>query len=298
MMNKQRGEEPPPAPDAPAPTPAAPAVRARGLTVRRGTGRNPRTVLDALAFDVPRGRITGLLGPSGCGKSTLLRAVVGTQAHVTGTLDVLGRPAGHPRLRSRIGYVTQAPSVYDDLTVRQNLDYFAAVLDPGRAAAARRAEAVARAITDVDLTTRADALAGNLSGGQRSRVSLAVALLGTPELLVLDEPTVGLDPVLRRDLWNLFHDLAADRGTTILVSSHVMDEAERCHELLLMREGRILARDTPDALRARTRSTTVEEGFLRLVDEAARADRADRADEATHPAPAPAPAPAPEGTRR
>ncbi|MFJ9342354.1 ABC transporter ATP-binding protein [Streptomyces sp. NPDC101733] len=250
------------------PTPAAAAVHARDLTVRRGAGRTPRTVLDALAFDVPRGRITGLLGPSGCGKSTLLRSVVGTQAHVTGTLDVLGRPAGHPELRSRIGYVTQAPSVYDDLTVRQNLDYFAAVLDPGRAAADRRRATVDRAITDVDLTSRAGALVGNLSGGQRSRVSLAVALLGAPELLVLDEPTVGLDPVLRRDLWNLFHDLATGRGATILVSSHVMDEAERCHDLLLMREGRILAQDTPDALRTRTHRATVEEGFLHLVDEA------------------------------
>ncbi|MFJ9648047.1 ABC transporter ATP-binding protein [Streptomyces sp. NPDC101206] len=262
MNNQERGDAP-----APAPTPA-PAVHADGLTVRRGTGRTLRTVLDSLAFDVPRGRITGLLGPSGCGKSTLMRAVVGTQAHVTGTLDVLGRPAGHPELRSRIGYVTQAPSVYDDLTVRQNLDYFAAVLDPGRAAADRRRAAVTRAIADVDLSGRADALAGNLSGGQRSRVSLAVALLGAPELLVLDEPTVGLDPVLRRDLWNLFHDLTAARGTTILVSSHVMDEAERCHDLLLMRGGRILAQDTPDALRTRTQSATVEEGFLRLVDEA------------------------------
>ncbi|MFF4578374.1 ABC transporter ATP-binding protein [Streptomyces sp. NPDC001389] len=255
-MKNNQSDEPPP------------AVHARDLTVRRGTGRNPRTVLDHIAFDVPRGRITGLLGPSGCGKSTLMRTVVGTQAHVTGTLDVLGRPAGHPELRSLVGYVTQAPSVYDDLTVRQNLDYFAAVLDPGRAAADRRRAAVEQAIADVDLTSHTAALAGNLSSGQRSRVSLAVALLGTPELLVLDEPTVGLDPVLRRDLWDLFHHLAAGRGTTLLVSSHVMDEAERCHGLLLMREGRILAQDTPEALRARTHSATVEEGFLRLVDEA------------------------------
>nr|WP_234306597.1 ABC transporter ATP-binding protein [Streptomyces sp. NRRL F-2799] len=246
------------------PQPTAPdAVRAAGLTVVRGA----RTVLNDLRFTVPRGRITGLLGPSGCGKSTLIRAITGTQAKVTGTLDVLGSPAGHPTLRSRIGYVTQAPSVYDDLTVRQNLDYFAAILDPGRAAADRRREHVTRAIADVDLTTHADALAGNLSGGQRSRVSLAVALLGTPDLLVLDEPTVGLDPVLRRDLWNLFHELA-DRGTTLLVSSHVMDEAERCHRLLLMREGRVLADDTPENLRTRTATDTVEAAFLRLVDEA------------------------------
>ncbi|MFC5173474.1 ABC transporter ATP-binding protein [Streptomyces mutomycini] len=240
------------------------AVEARGLTVVRGG----RTVLRGLDFTVEPGRITGLLGPSGCGKSTLMRAVVGTQAKVTGTLDVLGRPAGHPSLRPRIGYVTQAPSVYTDLTVRQNLDYFAAVLRPGRTHRASREEAVSRAIGDVDLTRHADALAGNLSGGQLSRVSLAVALLATPELLVLDEPTVGLDPVLRRDLWNLFHGLAADRGTTVLVSSHVMDEAERCHRLLLMREGEILADDTPDGLRTRTDSATVEEAFLHLVDEA------------------------------
>ncbi|RZB17912.1 ABC transporter ATP-binding protein [Streptomyces sp. F001] len=240
------------------------AIHAEGLTVVRG----PRTVLRALDFTVPRGQITGLLGPSGCGKSTLMRAIVGTQAKVTGTLDVLGRPAGHPTLRARIGYVTQAPSVYDDLTIRQNLDYFAAILDPGRSSTERRHDNVTRAIADVDLTSHADSLAGNLSGGQRSRVSLAVALLGTPELLVLDEPTVGLDPVLRRDLWNLFHDIAADRGATLLISSHVMDEAERCHRLLLMREGEILADDTPDALRTRTGADTVEAAFLHLVDEA------------------------------
>ncbi|MFF2326840.1 MULTISPECIES: ABC transporter ATP-binding protein [unclassified Streptomyces] len=241
------------------------AVEARDLTVVRGN----RTVLRGLDFTVEPGRITGLLGPSGCGKSTLMRAVVGTQAKVTGTLDVFGSPAGHPTLRSRIGYVTQAPSVYTDLTVRQNLDYFAAILQPGRRQRGTRRSAVTRAIAEVDLTSHADAPAGTLSGGQRTRVSLAVALLGTPELLVLDEPTVGLDPVLRRDLWNLFHTLAADRGTTVLVSSHVMDEAERCHRLLLMREGRILADGTPEALRTAARATTVEEAFLHLVDEAA-----------------------------
>ncbi|MFD9001011.1 ABC transporter ATP-binding protein [Streptomyces sp. NPDC059582] len=259
-----------------------PAIHAEALTVVRG----PRTVLRGIDFTVPRGQITGLLGPSGCGKSTLMRAIVGTQAKVTGTLDVLGRPAGHPALRTRIGYFTQAPSVYDDLTVRQNLDYFAAILDPGLpnartrsrggtpVAADRRRADVTRAIADVDLTSHADSLAGNLSGGQRNRVSLAVALLGAPELLVLDEPTVGLDPVLRRDLWNLFHHIAESRGATLLVSSHVMDEAERCHRLLLMRAGEILADDSPDALRARTGSETVEAAFLHLVDEAVAAGHA------------------------
>ncbi|MFF8914873.1 ABC transporter ATP-binding protein [Streptomyces sp. NPDC015032] len=244
---------------------SGPAIEARGLTVVRGN----RTVLRDLDFTVEPGRITGLLGPSGCGKSTLMRAVVGTQAKVTGTLDVLGSPAGHPTLRPRIGYVTQAPSVYTDLTVRQNLDYFAAILRPGRRLRDARRAAVTHAITEVDLISHTDALAGTLSGGQLTRVSLAVALLGTPELLVLDEPTVGLDPVLRRDLWNLFHSLAADRGTTLLVSSHVMDEAERCHRLLLMRGGEILADDTPEALRTAARTATVEEAFLHLVDNAA-----------------------------
>ncbi|WJV47013.1 ABC transporter ATP-binding protein [Streptomyces flavofungini] len=260
MMNN---EPPPPSPLGP--SPLAPAIEAASLTATRGH----RTVLRGLTFTVPRGQITGLLGPSGCGKSTLMRAIVGTQAKVTGTLNVLNHPAGTPALRSRIGYVTQDPSVYDDLTVRQNLEYFAAILSPGRGATAtRRQEDVARAIAEVDLTTHADALAANLSGGQRNRVSLAVALLGAPELLVLDEPTVGLDPVLRRDLWDLFHAIATDRGTTILVSSHVMDEAERCHRLLLMREGEILADDTPEALRTRTATETVEAAFLHLVDKA------------------------------
>lgn len=268
MMNSLRADTP-----APPEGPPTPAVQARALTVVRGE----RTVLRNLGFTVEPGRITGLLGPSGCGKSTLMRAVVGTQDKVTGTLDVLGHPAGHPALRPRIGYVTQAPSVYTDLTVRQNLDYFAAILQPGRRHRDARREAVARAIDDVDLASHAEALARTLSGGQLSRVSLAVALLGTPELLVLDEPTVGLDPVLRRDLWNLFHALAAERGTTILVSSHVMDEAERCHRLLLMREGEILGGgtsrpeaggDTPADLRTRTGSDTVEAAFLHLVDAA------------------------------
>ncbi|TQE15704.1 ABC transporter ATP-binding protein [Streptomyces ipomoeae] len=270
MMNFSPKKPPTPPPDpstSTSPThapPTTPAIHAKDLTVTRG----PRAVLRSLDFEVPHGQITGLLGPSGCGKSTLMRSIVGTQAKVTGTLQVLGHPAGAPTLRSRIGYVTQAPSVYDDLTVRQNLAYFAAILDPGRTAAERRHENVARAIADVDLTSHADALAGNLSGGQRNRVSLAVALLGTPELLVLDEPTVGLDPVLRRDLWDLFHAIATQRRATLLISSHVMDEAERCHRLLLMREGEILADDTPEALRTRTHSETVEAAFLHLVDEA------------------------------
>ncbi len=235
-----------------------PAITVAGLTVVRGG----RTVLDDVSFSVARGTVTGLLGPSGCGKSTLMRSIVGVQVLAGGTVDVLGEPAGSKALRRSVGYVTQAPSVYADLPVRENLRYFAAVLDAP-------SSDVDRVVDDVGLTTHIDAITGRLSGGQEARVSLAAALLGTPELLVLDEPTVGLDPVLRRDLWTLFARLA-DHGTTLLVSSHVMDEATRCERLLLMRDGRILADDSPDALLARTGAPDVEAAFLDLVDQSER----------------------------
>ena len=235
----------------------SPAIRVAGLRVVRGG----RTVVDDLSFEVARGTVTGLLGPSGCGKSTLMRAIVGVQVVAGGAVEVLGVPAGSAALRTTVGYVTQAPSVYSDLTVRENLGYFAAVLRAPRAD-------VERVLDQVGLADHADTLGDRLSGGQFARVSLAAALLGQPELLVLDEPTVGLDPVLRRDLWALFHTLA-DRGVTLLVSSHVMEEAERCERLLLMREGRLLADESPDALLARTGARDIESAFLRLVEGAA-----------------------------
>jgi len=233
----------------------APALSVRHLTVVRGG----RTVVDDVSFDVARGSVTGLLGPSGSGKTTLMRSIVGVQVVAGGTVEVLGRPAGSPPLRRAVGYVTQAPSVYSDLTVRENLRYFAAVLGAP-------AGDVDRVLDDVGLTDHADSLCSRLSGGEEARVSLAAALLNQPEVLVLDEPTVGLDPVLRRDLWELFHRLAAD-GATLLVSSHVMDEAARCDRLLLMREGEILAQTTPDELRERTGTTDMEAAFLRLIEE-------------------------------
>jgi len=202
--------------------------------------------------------VTGLLGPSGSGKSTLIRAIVGVQIVQGGEVVVLGRPAGSPELRSRVGYVTQAPSVYADLTVRENLRYFAQILRVP-------AERVEEVIAEVDLRPQAGQRVDRLSGGQRARVSLATALLNRPELLVLDEPTVGLDPVLRRDLWALFHSLA-EGGSTLLVSSHVMDEADRCHSLLLLRGGELLASLTPDELRARTGERDLEAAFLSLAE--------------------------------
>ena len=232
----------------------APAVVVDDLHVFRGS----REVLPGISLTVPRGQVVGLLGPNGGGKTTLLRSIVGVQIVAGGTVTVLGEPAGSPGLRSRVGYVTQDASVYADLTVRANLTYFAAL------AGAPRSD-VERIIETVDLTSELDSRVGRLSGGQRSRVSLAAALVGSPELLVLDEPTVGLDPVLRRDLWAMFRSLAGE-GTTLLVSSHVMDEATRCDRLLLLREGCLLADDSPDGLLARTGAPDAEQAFFALIE--------------------------------
>ncbi len=228
------------------------AVEIRDLHVVRGG----RTVLEHLDITIGGG-VTGLLGPSGCGKSTLMRCLVGVQQVASGAVTVFDHPAGSKPLRDRVGYVTQAASVYDDLTIAENLRFFAQVLGVGR-------DEVDRVVTAVDLADHRDQVVGRLSGGQRSRASLAVALLGSPDLLVLDEPTVGLDPVLRQDLWALFHELAA-AGTAVFVSSHVMDEAERCDRLLLMREGRIIADGSPSEIKQKAGADDVEEAFLAIV---------------------------------
>ena len=229
------------------------AVTVAELEVERGH----RPVLKGLSFAVATGQVTGLLGPSGSGKTTLMRAIVGVQLVRSGEVTVLREPAGSPGLRHRVGYVTQAPSVYGDLTVRDNVRYFAALYGMS----AREAEA---AIADVGLADAAGQLVNDLSGGQRGRASLACALVGSPEVLVLDEPTVGLDPVLRVELWGRFHALA-DAGTTLIVSSHVMDEAGRCDRLLLLRDGELLADSTPERLRVDGRSQDLEEAFLNVV---------------------------------
>ena len=231
------------------------AIVVEKLTVRRGG----KLVLPGVSLEISAGAITGLLGPSGTGKTTLIRAIVGVQIVESGRVTVLGEPAGSPSLRSRVGYVTQAPSVYADLTVRENLQYFARIVD----APAARIDSV---IETVGLAEYAGRQVINLSGGQQARVSLGSALLGEPDVLVLDEPTVGLDPVLRAELWQEFARLAAN-GTTLLVSSHVMDEAMHCQHLLLMREGDILAASSPDELLERTGAEDMERAFLRLIEQ-------------------------------
>lgn len=229
-----------------------PAVLVSALRVVRGG----RLVLRDVDCAVAGAAVTGLLGPSGCGKTTLMRAMVGVQQVAGGSIRIFGLPAGTPDLRSRVGYMTQAPSVYGDLTVGENLRYFARVLD--------RRDRVAEVTELVGLAEHERSLVRDLSGGERSRTSLAVALLGAPDLLVLDEPTVGLDPLLRGELWETFHQIAG-AGSAVLVSTHVMDEAERCDRLLLMREGEILADGTPAELRARAGAPTLEQAFVSLT---------------------------------
>jgi ABC-2 type transport system ATP-binding protein len=235
----------------------APVVAGRGLTVRRGG----QVILDDLTFSIARGQVTGLLGPSGCGKTTLMRVLVGVQAITAGEVTLLGQPAGHPRLRARVGYATQSPAIYPDLTLGENLRYFGTVLGlRGRPLA----QAISATVGTLDLGGLDKRLVGTFSGGQLARAGLAVALLGRPDLLVLDEPTVGLDPVLRRDLWAMFHELAA-AGASLLVSSHVMDEAARCDRLLFMREGRFLAEASPGEILVRTATADLESAFLALA---------------------------------
>jgi ABC-2 type transport system ATP-binding protein len=229
------------------------AVSIRDLAVRRGG----REVVRIPSLEIAAGTVTGLMGPSGCGKTTLMRCIVGVQRIASGDVTVLGAPAGTPALRRRVGYMTQAPSVYGDLTVRENLDFFARVLG----AAPARVEEV---IGAVRVPVRPGQLVRDLSGGERARVSLAAVLLGEPELLVLDEPTVGLGPLLRVELWRMFRSMAGG-GATLLVSSHSLEEARHCDHLLLMRDGALLLADTPDGLRRRTGHDDLEDAFVAFV---------------------------------
>lgn len=217
--------------------------------------------LDGVSAEFPANKIIGLIGPSGAGKTTLMRAIVGRKKLQGGSIRIFDEQAGSPKLRSQLSYMTQELSVYSDLTVSENLRYFATMLGMPR-------DQIAVQISDllqtVGLADYASRLVASLSGGQKQRTSLAIALIGKPRLMVLDEPTVGLDPLLRQELWQLFRSLA-DNGTTLVVSSHVMDEAERCDELTLLRSGKILAYNSPAALRQQTGTDSVEQSFLKLV---------------------------------
>lgn len=236
------------------------AVNIQGVSVRFGKGA---PALDGVSVQVGKGKITGLIGPSGAGKTTLMRSIVGRQHVDDGRITVYGQPAGSSGLRDVVSYKTQEVSAYNDLTVAQNLRYFAAMMNVPRKQV--KAE-VDRLIGLTGLSAQAKQLAGSLSGGQKQRVSLAIALLGEPKLFVLDEPTVGLDPILRNELWGLFRQLT-EQGATLLISSHVMDEASRCDDLILIRQGKIIAHQTPDMMRRETGSKTIEASFIKLIED-------------------------------
>lgn len=214
-----------------------------------------------LDVDFEKGKIAGVIGPSGAGKTTLIRAIVGRQKIANGKITVFGMPAGSRKLRQEVSYMTQGLSVYPDLTVEQNLYYFASMFGVRRKDMQKMIDDILHA---VDMTKKSKELVSNLSGGQKQRVSLATSLIGSPNLMILDEPTVGLDPVLRDQIWKLFRELTS-KGVTIIISSHVMDEAERCDDLLLIRDGKLLAHGSPAEICQRTNTRTVEQGFLKLV---------------------------------
>ncbi len=217
--------------------------------------------VDNMTLSIPKGMIFGLLGPSGSGKTTLIRIAAGALKPDSGSLRVLDRAMPDRSISSRIGYMTQAAALYPDLTLRENLAFFGAIYDVQDNQLGDRIEEIAR---EVELENRLDSQLVTFSGGMLQRASLACALLHEPELLILDEPTVGLDPVLRRTFWARFRALA-DNGRTLLVTSHIMDEAERCDQLAFLREGRLLATGSPGELRRQTGCDDLNDAFLVLA---------------------------------
>lgn len=214
-----------------------------------------------ISVNIPIGKVVGLIGPSGSGKTTLMRSIVGRLYIDSGKIEIFGLPAGSPELRHQVSYMTQELSVYPDLTVKENLQYFATMIGYNEHDSRH---AVANAIKSVGLVDKSNNLVRNLSSGQKQRVSLSIAMIGSPKLMILDEPTVGLDPVLRDNLWKLFKTLS-EQGTTLIISSHSMEEAERCDDLLLIRDGKLIAHNSPLELRKITNTKTVEKSFLKLV---------------------------------
>jgi ABC-2 type transport system ATP-binding protein len=231
-----------------------PAVRAVDLVKVFGTVR----AVDGIGFELMPGRIYGLLGPNGSGKTTLIRLLTGLARATSGTAEVLGVRMPSRDVLARIGYMTQSDGIYPTLRVIDNARFFAA------AYGVRDGDAVMEALATVDLADRAKATAMDLSGGQRRRLSLACALVHHPAVLFLDEPTVGVDPLLRVQFWQHFRALA-DGGTTIIVSSHVMDEADRCDELLFIRSGRVIARGSGAGLREEAGTSDLEAAFLHFA---------------------------------
>ena len=229
------------------------AVRAVGLVKTFGAIR----AVDGVTFDLVPGRIYGLLGPNGSGKTTLIRLMTGLTRATAGTVDVLGVRMPSRTNLARIGYMTQSDGIYPALTAGENVRFF------GSAFGVQDREASREALELVDLADRRDTISGTLSGGQRRRLSLACALVHRPPVLFLDEPTVGVDPLLRVQFWAHFRTLA-DGGATLIVSSHVMDEADRCDELLFVRSGKVTARGTGRELRTRAGTDDLEQAFLRL----------------------------------
>ena len=224
-------------------------------------------VLHGIYLEVPGGRITGLLGPSGHGKTTLVNLIVGALVADSGQVHVLGETAPPRRTKPLIGYMPQSDALYEDLTAAQNLRFFGALYGMGRAALD---QAIPRALEAVSLQEELGRkTVAAFSGGMKRRLSLAVALLHSPRLLVLDEPTVGLDPVHRVRLWSHFRALA-EAGATLIITTHVMDEAAGCDDLIMVHDGRVIARGAPDQLVAQAGASNLEEAFL---DFEARAER-------------------------
>lgn len=218
-------------------------------------------VLNSVSLAVPQGVIYGLLGPSGSGKTTLIRLMAGALKPTEGSITVLGTRMPDRTAAARIGYMTQAAALYPDLSLRENLEFFGALYGIERSALSQRIEEIART---VELDGRLDDQLLTFSGGMVQRSSLAAALLHDPDLLLLDEPTVGLDPVLRQTFWRHFRALAS-QGKTLIVSSHIMDEADRSDQLGFVRDGRLLTTGSPDEIRARSGTESLEDAFLILA---------------------------------